>query len=467
MVQNFKNFKPSLTSGLVTNRSDRDKHGASIHPVYLSTTFKVDLDNPEAQNFDYSRSGNPSRSLLQHQIGKLYEVPASHVLAVASGMTALDVILRGLVVSSTTHVPTIIAGDDLYGGSNRLLSFLSSRSHARTVHVDTADFERFSTVFDSIDKVDCVLLETPTNPLCKVVDLPRIVSFIKSASPATCVIVDNTMMSGLNCNPLKHQCDVVYESATKYLNGHHDIMGGVIITRTPEIAQDIYYVVNSTGGGLSPLESWLLNRGLRTLSVRLYQQQYNAMIIAQWLEDSCGFKATEKNSALKTRYVGLKSNPQFELHRSFNKGPGAVLSFETGSLEHSRRIVASKTLQIWSVTVSFGCVNSLLSLPCMMSHASIDAAVRKEREFPEDLIRLCVGIEDVSDLQKDLLNAMIDADVIELRENGKYLYNRLNDHLGLNTIAENGPKAGNIYEQFYGNDLIEQDNRMNHRALKL
>lgn len=464
MVQDFK---PSLRSGLVTNRTDRDKHGASVHPVYLSTTFKVDLNNPENQNFDYSRSGNPSRSLLQHQIGKLYEVPANHVLAVASGMTALDVILRGLVVSSSTHVPTIIAGDDLYGGSNRLLAFLDSKSHARTVHVDTADFERFRTVFESFDKVDCVLLETPTNPLCKVVDLPRIVSFIKRVSPSTYVVVDNTMMSGLNCNPLQYRCDVVYESATKYLNGHHDIMGGVIIAKTPEIAQDIYFVVNSVGAGLSPLESWLLNRGLRTLSVRMYQQQYNSMIIAKWLEECCGFRPTAKNSSLKTRYVGLKSNPQFELHRSFNKGPGAVLSFETGSLEHSRRIVASKTLQLWSVTVSFGCVNSLLSLPCMMSHASIDSEVRKQREFPEDLVRLCVGIEDVADLQKDLLNAMIDADVLELRENGKYIYNKLNEHLALNTIADDGSKTGNIYEHFYGSELIEQDSKMNHRALKL
>ena len=121
MVQSYK---PLMSSQLVTNLKIRDKHGASVQPLYLSTTFKVDLDNPESQVFDYSRSGNPTRSLLQYQIGKLYEVPVEHVLAVASGMTALDVILRGLVISSATHVPTIIAGDDLYGGSNRLLAYL-------------------------------------------------------------------------------------------------------------------------------------------------------------------------------------------------------------------------------------------------------------------------------------------------------------------------------------------------------
>lgn len=462
-----QDFKPLMASQLVTNLQVRDKHGASVQPLYLSTTFKVDLDNPESQVFDYSRSGNPTRSLLQYQIGKLYEVPAEQVLAVASGMTALDVVLRGLVVSSSTHVPTIIAGDDLYGGSNRLLQFLESKSHARAVHVDTADLERFRTVFESLDKVDCVLLESPTNPLCKVVDLPQIISYIKRVSPSTLVVVDNTMMSGLQCNPLEYNCDVVYESATKYLNGHHDIMGGIVVAKSAQIAQDIYYVVNATGSGLSPMDSWLLNRGLRTLGVRMYQQQYNSMVIAQWLEDSCGFKSTERSSALKTRYVGLKSSPYFELHKSFNKGPGAVLSFETGSLEHSHRIVASKAFQIFSVTVSFGCVNSLISLPCRMSHASIDPDVRKQREFPEDLIRLCVGVEDVGDLQRDLLNAMTDADVLEVRENGKYIYNKLNGHLGLNTIDEHGSRQHSIYDQFYGKELIESDSKLNLRRLKL
>ncbi|CCE90595.1 cystathionine beta-lyase STR3 TDEL_0B04660 [Torulaspora delbrueckii] len=464
MVQSYK---PLMSSQLVTNLKIRDKHGASVQPLYLSTTFKVDLDNPESQVFDYSRSGNPTRSLLQYQIGKLYEVPVEHVLAVASGMTALDVILRGLVISSATHVPTIIAGDDLYGGSNRLLAYLESKSHARAVHVDTTDMEKFKAVFGSLDKVDCVLLESPTNPLCKVVDVPQLVAYVKRISPSTVVIVDNTMMSGLQCNPLEYGCDVVYESATKYLNGHHDIMGGIIVGKTAEIAQEIYYVVNATGSGLSPMDSWLLNRGLKTLGVRMYQQQYNSMVIAQWLEESCGFKPTEKNSALKTRYVGLKTNPGFELHRSFNKGPGAVLSFETGSLEHSQRIVASKAFQLFSVTVSFGCVNSLISLPCKMSHASIDPEVRKQREFPEDLIRLCVGIEDVGDLQKDLLYAMIDANVLEVRENGKYIYNKLNGHLGLNTIDDHSSRQHSIYDQFYGKDLIEGDSKMNHRRLKL
>lgn len=191
------------------------------------------------------------------------------------------------------------------------------------------------------------------------------------------------------------------------------------------------------------------------------------MILAKWLQDSCGFKPTLQNPKLKTRYVGLKSNPQFELHKSFNNGPGAVLAFETGSFTHSHRIVTSKAFKVWSVTLSFGCINSVLSLPGKMSHASIDPEVRKQREFPEDIIRLCVGIEDIVDLQKDLLNAMLEAGVLELLDNGKTIYNKMNGHKAVNTIGQGGCKQQNIYEQFFGQDLIESDSKINHRSMKL
>lgn len=301
------------------------------------------------------------------------------------------------------------------------------------------------------------------------VDIPKILRFVKRISPETIVIVDNTMMSGLNCNPLQlnPSCDVVYESATKYLNGHHDLMGGVIISKTPEIASKLYFVVNSTGAGLSPMDSWLLVRGLKTLGVRLHQQQRNAMILAHWLENSCGFKPTETNKATKTRFVGLRSNPDFKLHQSFNSGPGAVLSFETGSSEHSKRLVSSKKLNIWAVTVSFGCVNSLLSMPCKMSHASIDPELRKERDFPEDLVRLCCGIENIVDLKKDLLAAMVDADIIEIREDGKYLFNKLNKNLAINTTIDDLHKPLSIYEEFYNEDVTRNDPELNIKNSRL
>ncbi|GAV51387.1 hypothetical protein ZYGR_0AD05700 [Zygosaccharomyces rouxii] len=451
-------------TSVVSNSLHRDQHGASVQPVYMSTTFKVDLRS-DGQAYDYSRSGNPTRSLLHRQLGQLYNVPESQVHAVSSGMTALDAIMRGLILSNTSHVPTILAGDDLYGGSDRLLTFLKTRCHARTINVDTSNFDKFQEAFLSVDKVDCVHIESPTNPMCKVVDVPRIISFVKSVSPQTYVIVDNTMMSGLLCNPLSLGADAVYESATKFLNGHHDIMAGVVVSRNQKIADAIYFVVNATGCGLAPMDSWLLIRGLKTLSVRLYQQQFNAMVLAEWLEQSCGFKQSKDNSLLRTRYVGLQSHPQFSLHRSFNDGPGAVLSFETGSTPLSRHIVSSKALKIWSVTVSFGCVNSLISLPCSMSHASIDPNVRKEREFPEDLIRLCVGIEDIVDLQKDLLAAMVDAGVLELK--GDTIYNKLNGHKATNTIGRKQYVQRSIYDVFYGEPLVHSHQRFSNRSIKL
>ncbi|KAH3901630.1 related to Cystathionine beta-lyase [Saccharomycodes ludwigii] len=444
---NSSNNSLSVETQLISlNSNNNDQFGSSVPPLYQSTTFKqASLDEP--QKYDYTRSGNPTRTLLQHQIAKLYDnINGDYVFAVNSGMACLDIILRGLVLSEVSIMvnnkhtkPIILAGDDLYGGTQRLLDFIGNT--VDVVHVDTTNTKQFLNTYKKYAKrCICVLLESPTNPLCKVADLPKIISVIKSINSDCIVVVDNTMMSGLNCNPLTFGSDVVYESATKYLNGHHDIMAGVIIAKNEVIARKLYFVINSVGSGLSPLDSWLLIRGLKTLSVRLYRQQFNAMVLSRWLVESCGFN--------KTNYVGLKEyHAQYNLHKSFNKGPGAVLSFETGCFDKSKKIVTSKFLKIWNCTVSFGCVNSLISMPCKMSHASIDPKLRKERDFPEDLIRLCCGIENIQDLQNDLLRAFVDAGCIELINGGEKIVNLLNGHVGVNTIGKVG-KIPNIYDLF-------------------
>ncbi|CDO93311.1 unnamed protein product [Kluyveromyces dobzhanskii CBS 2104] len=462
--------KPSLNTSLVSV-SHKDKYGSSVPPLYQSTTFKASSFS-ELQEYDYTRSGNPTRTVLQQQVANLYEVAPEQVFAVSSGMTALDIILRTLVDNSD-HIPTIIAGDDLYGGTQRLLTFLQTRNQAKVVHTDTTDSESFITLFNSLDHVDIVLLESPTNPLLKVADLPRLCQFVKQKTgpDSNCkIVVDNTMMSGLNSNPLQYGADLVYESGTKYLNGHHDIMAGVIIAKK-DVAPSVYFVINSTGAGLSPMDSWLLIRGLKTLSVRLYKQQINAMVLSHWLQDVCGFKSTQLPSdnktinQLQTRFVGLESHPQFDLHKSFNRGPGAVLSIETGDVALSERIVTSKRLQIWAVTVSFGCVNSLISMPCKMSHASIDPELRKQRAFPEDLIRLCCGIEDIKDLQYDLLAAFEEAGLIELQQRGNdtYLLNKKNGHVARNNIGETYQENYNVYDQFFGQQIVSNTASL-HRA---
>lgn len=349
-----------------------------------SATFKQDSANAGGE-FDYSRSGNPTRSHLERHLAKI--MSASRALAVSSGMAALDVITRLLKPGDE-----VVAGDDLYGGTNRLLKYLSTNGGIVVHHVDTTSVKKVGQVLS--EKTKLVLLETPTNPLIKIADISSIADIAHKKNPEVLVAVDNTMLSPYLLNPLELGADIVYESGTKYLSGHHDLMAGVIAVKDAELGEKLYFPINASGCGLSPFDSWLLLRGIKTLKVRMEQQQLNAMRIATFLE-SCGFKV---------RYPGLKSHPQYELHASIARGPGAVLSFETGDTAVSERIV--ENAKLWAISVSFGSVNSLISMPCRMSHASIDAKTRAERAMPEDLIRLCVGIEDPDDLIDDLRRAV-------------------------------------------------------------
>jgi len=329
---------------------------------------------------------------------------AERALVVSSGMGALDVITRLLRPGDE-----VVTGDDLYGGTNRLLKYLADHGGIRVHHIDTTKPETVQKVLGP--KTAMVLLETPTNPLIKIVDIPSISKLAHRVNPDILVAVDNTMLSPLLQNPLELGADIVYESGTKYLSGHHDLMAGVLAVNNNAIGDKLYFTINASGCGLAPFDSWLLMRGIKTLKVRMEQQQANAQRIAEFLEGH-GFKV---------RYPGLKSHPQYELHNSMARGAGAVLSFETGSIQTSERIV--EAAKLYAISVSFGCVNSLISMPCRMSHASIDAKTRQERALPEDIIRLCVGIEDADDLIEDLSRAvsiglrcytMIATDVIQL-----------------------------------------------------
>lgn len=326
---------------------------------------------------------------------------AKRALVVSSGMGALDVITRLLRPGDE-----VVTGDDLYGGTNRLLKYLSTHGGIVVKHVDTTTP---SAVQDALTaKTAMVLLETPTNPLIKIVDIPTVAAMAHAANPECLVSVDNTMLSPLLQNPLDLGADIVYESGTKYLSGHHDLMAGVLAINSDAIGEKLYFTINASGCGLSPFDSWLLMRGIKTLKVRMDAQQSNAMLIAKFLE-SAGFRV---------RYPGLKSHPQYDLFHSMARGPGAVLSFETGNVELSERIVESAKL--WAISVSFGCVNSLISMPCRMSHASIDEKTRRERGVPEDLIRLCVGIEDGEDLLDDLRSALVQSGAMNVQLDGVF-----------------------------------------------
>ncbi|KAK3380153.1 Cys/Met metabolism PLP-dependent enzyme-domain-containing protein [Lasiosphaeria ovina] len=370
----------------------KDQYGSSSIPIYQSATFKQ-TSSSGGNEYDYTRSGNPTRTHLERHLAKIMN--AGRVLAVGSGMGALDVITRLLRPGDE-----VVTGDDLYGGTNRLLTYLKNNQGVIVHHVDTTNVDSVRSALSS--KTALVLLETPTNPLIKIADIPTIARAAHEASKKSLVVVDNTMLSPMLLNPLDIGADIVYESGTKYLSGHHDIMAGVIACNDPELGDKMYFTINSTGCGLSPNDSFLLMRGVKTLAIRMEKQQANAQRIAEFLE-SHGFKV---------RYPGLKSHPQYDLHWSMARGAGAVLSFETGDVSVSERIV--EAARLWAISVSFGCVNSLISMPCRMSHASIDIETRKERQMPEDLIRLCVGIEDVADLIDDLSRALVQAGAVTL-----------------------------------------------------
>ncbi|KAI8061461.1 cystathionine beta-lyase [Gongronella butleri] len=377
---------------VVTVENPDDPHHAASVPIYQSATFKQTSASAGGQ-YDYSRSGNPTRTQLENHLAKV--MGAKRALAVTSGMSALDVIAR-LVRSGEE----IIVGDDLYGGTNRLLEFLQKSQNIKTHHIDTTRADSILTYLDPV-KTRLVILETPTNPLIKIADIPAITRHVKEKCPNALVVVDNTMMSPYLMRPLEMGVDIEYHSGTKYLSGHHDLMAGVLGTKREDLADQLYYVINATGCGLGPFDSWLLLRGIKTMAVRMDKQQASAIRICQYLE----------HHGLKVHYPGSKKHPQYELHKRITTGPGAVLSFETGDIGISERIV--EAAKLWSISVSFGCVNSLISMPCRMSHASIPASVRAERALPEDVIRLCVGIEHVDDLIDDLEQALISAGVVE------------------------------------------------------
>ncbi|TGZ85229.1 cystathionine beta-lyase MetG [Ascodesmis nigricans] len=373
-----------------------DQYNASSMPLYQTATFKQ-TSGSGGNEYDYTRSGNPTRSHLERHLAKIMR--ANRALVVSSGMGAMDVISRLLKPGDE-----VVAGDDLYGGTNRLLKYLSTHNGIIVHHVDTTNLSSVQPVLNA--KTAMVLLETPTNPLIKIVDIPSISAAAKALNPNVVVAVDNTMLSPWLQNPLDLGADIVYESGTKYLSGHHDLMAGVLAVNDLTLGEKLYFTINASGCGLAPFDCWLLLRGVKTLGVRMEKQQSNAFAIASFLE----------NQGFKVRYPGLKSHPQYDLHWSMARGAGAVLSFETGDVQRSERIV--EATRLWAISVSFGCVNSLISLPCKMSHASIDKKTREERNMPEDLIRLCVGIEDVDDLIDDLRTALVQAGAVTVTVDG-------------------------------------------------
>lgn len=371
------------TATLCVKLEKDDQFGAISPPIYQTATFRQPTAT-EFGEYDYSRSGNPTRTQLEKRLATLEH--GAFAAAFASGMAALTAVSRLLESGDE-----IIASDDLYGGCVRLLDQILPRQGIKVSYVDTTNLSEVVLAFTP--KTKLLLIETPTNPFLRVSDIAELSR--TAHSRGALLAVDNTMLSPCLQNPLNHGVDLVIHSATKFLCGHSDVTAGAVVTNDPEIYKRIAFVQNAEGAALGPFDSWLLLRGLKTLALRVERQTSSAEKIAQFLAGQPGIQ--------NVFYPGFPGHAGNEIHSRQASGGGSVISFTTGNAEVSRLIV--EATELCSIAVSFGSVNSTISLPCHMSHASIPERLRDRLAPPADLIRLSVGIEDVDDIVEDLERA--------------------------------------------------------------
>ena len=364
--------------------SPDDPHSPVATPIYQTATCHQH-SALESGEYDYSRSGNPTRRVLEDQLARLER--AERAFAFSSGMAALTAVVQ--LVSAGEE---IVVGDDIYGGTYRLLTRILGRYQIGIVAVDTTDLDAVARAITH--KTKLVLVETPTNPLQRITDLRRVAELAHAAG--AWLAVDNSLLSPLLQRPLELGADLVIHSCTKFICGHSDVTAGCVAVNAPELIEEIYLLQNGEGTALAPFDCFLVLRGSKTLGLRIERQQNNAQILAEAL--------LNHPAVTQVHYPGLADHPGHDLHFSQASGAGAVISFETGNLALSAKIVDAARLYV--TAVSFGGVGSAISLPCRMSHASIPAEIRAKRALPEDLIRIAVGIEDPRDLVEDLLQAI-------------------------------------------------------------
>lgn len=360
--------------------------GAVVPPIHPASTF-VQPGAGEWGQFDYSRSGNPTRTAVEKTIASLEG--GCGALAFASGMAATHA--ATMLLSSGDH---ILAGRDIYGGSYRLFHKICS---AIGIEISLIDLDDPAQVAANVQPNTKMLwLETIGNPRLTVPDLPALVS--AAHEHELLVGVDNTFATPVLLRPLEHKVDIVMHSATKYLAGHSDCLAGALVTRDPELHQRLYYIQNATGAVLSPFDSFLLGRGLKTLELRVREQSKSAMKIAEFL-------ASHKR-VTKVLYPGLESHTDHSNASKLLDGAfGAMITFEADcDFEMTKRVV--KSTELFHLAVSLGAVESLIEQPASMSHASYDAEDRAAAGITDGLIRLSVGLEDPDDLIEDLDRAL-------------------------------------------------------------
>jgi cystathionine gamma-synthase len=359
--------------------------GAMVPAIQMSTTFKQDGVGGLRAGFEYGRSGNPTRAALESAIATL-EV-GTHGLAYASGLAATQNILYLLQPGDR-----LLMSDDVYGGTWRLADKVWRRYGIETDTADLTDLDAVAAAFSASKPPRMVWIETPSNPLLKVVDISALTRLAAVGGAIT--VVDNTFATPYLQRPLELGADLSVHSATKYLGGHTDVMGGLIATRSDDLAERLRFHQNAAGAVPSPFDCFLIMRGIRTLAVRMERASANALILATWL--------AEHPDVRRVNYPGLSSHPAAALAERQMRLPGAMLSIELADEAHARRFVSSTRL--FTLAESLGAVESLIEIPGPMTHASV---AESPLAVPAALVRLSVGIESVEDLRADLEAAFV------------------------------------------------------------
>lgn len=382
----YKNFDTALIHAGITT----DKYTKSVNvPIYQTSTFGQDNIRGQVE-WEYARSGNPTRNALESIINDLEK--GYRGFAFASGLAAISAVLT-LFKSGDK----ILISSNVYGGTYRLLDKVLNHVGITYKSVDTTNLEEIES---NITKdVKAIYIETPTNPLLEITDIKAVSKIAKAHNLLT--IVDNTFMTPYLQRPIELGADIVVHSATKYLGGHSDLVAGLAVVNTKELADRLYFIQNSVGAVLGPFDSFLLIRGIKTLAVRLDKHTDNALKIA---------KALEKNKAVThVYYPGLESSQGYKLNQSQAKNGGAMISFTLDDNHDVRKFFAS--LKLITLAESLGGVESLVCHPASMTHAAIPEEIRNKVGITENLIRFSVGIENAEDLLSDLENAIEEAKI--------------------------------------------------------
>ena len=358
--------------------------GAVSTPIYQVSTYKQEAVG-QFNGYEYSRTGNPTRHALEVLISDLEGGKSG--FAFGSGMAAISSVM--MLFSKGDH---IVLTDDVYGGTYRIMTKVLNRFGISATFVDSSDVSKVAEAIEENTKA--IFLESPTNPLLKVTDIEAVTKLAKEKNLLT--IVDNTFMTPYFQQPIVQGADIVLHSATKYIGGHSDVVAGLVVVATERLAKDLHFIQNSVGAILGPQDSWLLIRGIKTLGLRMEEHNVNAQKIAEFLDGH--------HAIGKVYYPGLKMHPGRELMKRQATGFGGMISFDVGSEKKADELLAK--LRYFTLAESLGAVESLISIPARMTHASIPRERRLQLGITDGLVRISVGIEDVEDLLEDLAKAL-------------------------------------------------------------